>query len=1049
MAKELSSVIQSQISNKYIKPTFIFKINGVDYSDYLINWQVSYSREFGSASATFTLNNNDGRFGSGGSAKIEVGDIVELIEKYEGDTTEWKSFYGQVTQRSITKTATERSITINCLDYISTLQFWDIDLEVEGEKVEITEETLTPNYLPAPNDNLAQIFDFANDSIAEDPAPIILIKDKNHGTDDLQNDGFEVRYQTGQLVLGSPINAKYNYDIIARSYWTYVNGVYIEDILEDILTQPDGYGGYLFGESSAQDVIDNHLTTTFLAEEGKTEDTLTPNTTATTITIKHKLASAVSEGDTSITLESVDGLPNSGQAEICGDVFTWSSIGSGNTLQGIPSSGDYALKAHPVDAYVEYEETYDAGQVWYLTYSNIITDLTSSDFQLPSGVSIKYIDKRFGRIILDSPISTSSTVKCITNYSFKTLQASGIQLNKISFKSREVENRFEAINILRDYVAPNYIIRTQGDNKIWAGYLSQKTTADYTLNLVTNVNYMEDEDLYTRVVFYGKNKNPTNIMFGDNVDFVTTGETYKSLASNVLLSYDSEEDNYYVYKTTISNAGYIDLENIKPIVYINGVPVDDHLHRMVALPVQTEVTTRTVTRSGCHGISKESYTKVHTYYYYKVKLPHQNIEPSQPIYFYDATGTLVKTLSAYDLNMDYARGIWNVPGDERNSVVESISTATYWVFYATHEIEIDYDNVLFKISKDLIPNPDQVEVRATFEYWSVMTAVEDIAAIVDGRWDTQVQTEFFAEPPTGYNYAIVDLGATYNIQAIDIVAGFYKPDDIRKFDVDFRFTLQYSTDGTNFYTISDATHNVRLTSGEHVSFEEDDLGVGFEARYLKIVLEDVKKLEYGDGVWVVAFSEISAYADIVLKSEATLIRTTKLTADVNAGDTTIYVESTEGFTDPDSGSTATAYINGTAFTYTGLTSTSFVGCTLPSGFTATEGTRVTTAVEGDTTLYDDNNLLGKLGDRVYKEIKIDDNYLFTQTELDRLAKAYLKEFYKDHSKLSVDVLYQPFLKVGQTVHLTDTYNNIDTNYFIESITDNRGVFSLVLARYPE
>lgn len=1052
MAKSLSTTIQNQISNKHIHVKFIFKINGIDFSNYLIDWSIDYSTQFGSAVAVFVLNNNNGIFGSGGSNEINVGDTIEFILQYEGDTTNWPSFYGFVNQRSLSKSASDRSITLNCLDYISSLQNLDIDLVIEADKIEITNETLTPIYLPAPNQNLAQVFNFANDSIADEPAPIITIYDKVNSTDAIQWSGFKIYYDNGQLKLGSPLNALYNYDVIARSYYIYPIGKYAEDILEEILKLADGYGNYLFGESSGADVVTNHLTTTFYDEEGTNIDTLTPNYSSTSITIRHKVVSTINAGDTSITLDSTDGLPDSGVATINGDSFSWSTKGSGNTLMGIPSTGGYALKSHPANSYVEYSQTYDAGQVWYMTYSNIQTDLTISDFDLPSGVSINYIDKRYGRIILNTAISTSSIVKCTTNYTFKTLQATGIELNKISFKPRELENRFEAINKLRNYIAPNYIIYTQGDKKIWAKYMSQKTSADYNLDLITNLNYLEDQDLYTRVVLYGKNKNPTNLMFGDNVDFVTTGESYKALASATELTYDKDEGNYYVYKTTISNAGYINLESIKPVVYINDIAIDDRLHRMVGLPVVVDVTTRTTTRSGCHGISKESYTKIHTYYYYKIRLPHQSIEPSQPIYFYDATGVLVKTLSPNDPNMDYARGIWNVPGEEQNSVIESISTATYWVFYATDDLVIDYDNILFKIKKSLIPNREQAIIKATFEYWTTMTEVSEIGAIVDGRWDTQVQTEFFAEPPSGYNYAIIDLGSIQTIQAIDIVAGFYKLDDIRKVDIDFRFTLQYSTDGSNYYTISSATNNVRLVSGQSISFEEDDLGVDFKARYLKIVLQDVKKIDYGNGVWVVAFTEIAAYNDIVIKSEATLIPTTTLTQDVNPTDTTIYVNSTAGFEEPNSGETAIAYLGKDAnksFTYTGLTPNSFIGCTISSGVTASAGDYVTQDIESSTTIYDDDNLLNKLGDRLYKNILIDEDMLFTQSQLDNLAKRYLEEFYKNHTKLTANVIYQPHLKIGQTINLTDSYNNItNQRYFIESIRHNNNMMELTLARYP-
>ena len=135
------------------------------------------------------------------------------------------------------------------------------------------------------------------------------------------------------------------------------------------------------------------------------------------------------------------------------------------------------------------------------------------------------------------------------------------------------------------------------------------------------------------------------------------------------------------------------------------------------------------------------------------------------------------------------------------------------------------------------------------------------------------------------------------------------------------------------------------------------------------------------------------------------------------------------------------------FVYTGLTATSFTGC---SGLNQdhVENERVTIALESDTSIYDDDNLLGKLGDRIYKANKTDKNALYSQEEIDRVSKAYLKEFYKDHTKVKVNCAYSPFIKVGHTVNLIDSYNNISRNYFVESIKDTNGMYELTLAYYP-
>jgi len=481
----------------------------------------------------------------------------------------------------------------------------------------------------------------------------------------------------------------------------------------------------------------------------------------------------------------------------------------------------------------------------------------------------------------------------------------------------------------------------------------------------------------------------------------------------------------------------------------------------------------------------------HTYYYYKIKFPHTSIDPSNSIIFYDALGAPVYTLPPYSEYMNYGEGILAVPGTEQNTTVEGVATATYYVFYSTDDLIIDYEKAEFKIAKKLIKYPAQTSVKATYQYLSVITPFKDIASVIDGRYDTQVQTEFFAEPPTGFNYAILDLGSVKEIQAIDIIAGFYKPDSVRKYDINFTLSLEYSIDGTNYYIISDKTQNIDFTGGVGKSFEESDLGVGFEARYFKMILENVGRVEYGSmkvlqsnvtispnldpitaivtipfsakqtedtiisyGVYVVALTEIAAYNDIVIKANATLIPTCILTENANIGANTITVDSTENFDELESGeTTVTGYIDNNdgsydSFTYTGLTSTSFTGVT---GLTSNHviGDKLVQELEGDTTVYDYKGLRRQLKDRLYKSVKVDNSTLYSQSQLDYVSKMYLKEFIKNHSKVQVEVLYSPHIEIGQTIKIVDPYNNIDTNYFVESISDNNGNYTLVLARYSE
>lgn len=226
---------------------------------------------------------------------------------------------------------------------------------------------------------------------------------------------------------------------------------------------------------------------------------------------------------------------------------------------------------------------------------------------------------------------------CNIDYTFKSLQATGVELNYISYKSKEVENAYEAISKLKESLAPNYNIRTVGDNKIWASYISQRSVPDYTLNLVTRMEHAEDADLYTHTVFYGNNKNPTNILYDPNTTFITSAGSYKAEATqsefiyagtvegtgststvvyptitgngfsdfikqflfdNGTIKYQQLPNGCHLFKTFISDAGKMVSENYTPIVYINGVPVDNKLHQEILQPVTIKTTQTTTTGGG-------------------------------------------------------------------------------------------------------------------------------------------------------------------------------------------------------------------------------------------------------------------------------------------------------------------------------------------------------------------------------------------------------------------------------------------------------------------
>lgn len=1128
MARILSSVVEQQILNKDIKPRFTIKIGGIDYSSYLVSHSLSANTEYGSQSGQFVLHNDDGRFEEGGESPLYINDEVEFYETYADDTYDFKKFRGFIESRSRSQNAGSKAITIVCLDYISVLQHTDVKLQLEADKIEVTDEELVPVNLTTEGETMfAQVFNFANDAIASTPPPTLRIRDKSYNTDDVEYQGFEILNEVGQVKFGAPLNTD-NYSVICPSYYHYPIGLYIEDCIEDIIKAELGYAGdYLFGETSSNDVVTNHLRTTYLEEFGLDEygeivSYLIPNYTTQTIYVYAQLQSdynptqlvtatlaqdydyavddvlylddttgfedpasgeeykeilvrgfkmrytAVGSGNTltgvtgsyyikagatvsydtgievtTLVVDSTEGLPNTGSATISSDTFTWTSKDATH-LYGVPTSGENALSSHKTGCYVKYEIECDPGRVWYLQTNNITSTLTSEDFTIPSGYTIDYIDHKFGRIILDSAISLSSILTCDVDYTYSTLQSTGIEINKIDFLERTTSNRYEAIKNLKEFLAPNYILRTQGSDKIYGSYMNQKLVQDYNLSLVGDLSFLEDSDIYTRVVMFGKNKSPRNIMFNEGVNFLTTGESYKSLASNDELVYRGTSDGWHNFETYISRAGYITAEDFPPVVYINNIVVDNEAHQVAAQPVTLEKTTQTVTTVKTDKGGSE--TSQQTYYYYKIEFAHQSLYSSEPIYVYNSSGELKFTLGPYEENVDYSRGIWNVPGNELNEDVEELSTASYYIFYADNQVKIDYDNVIIQISEALIPDATRVVVNADYEYIHTMTPINGINKVYDGRWDTQVQTEFFSNPPTNYNYAILDLGQVYDIQAIDIVAGFYRPDDIRKFDIGFRATIWYSTDNTNYYRMSDAATGFDMQGGSSISFEDEDISKDgtLSVRYLKLTLDNVTKIDYGDGLWVVALTEIAVYTDIILRSEAKLIPMTYNDSPVDSEDTSMSVISTNGFTEPGSGETVTAYIDDNAFTYTGLTATSFTGVTIGSGESYSTDSIVSKSVREDPDIYDYNQLYYRQKDRVYKYDRSDNGYLYSQEDLDNITQAFLEEFVKNTTAVQIQIIFVPYLNIGDSVYLSQT----GLIYFVSAIQSSGANYMVTLNYYP-
>jgi len=457
MTRKLTAAGEAVLDSKTVPIKFSVKIAGVANPD-VINYDYRFDRNFGASSLAVTLLNEDGKYGPGQPEEIEFGTTVELEEGLyiTGGHEDFNRFYGIARQIRPSIRQGQSIIVITAYDYIIKLEDWEIEKEFEATKIEVKNEKLSPVRLPAPESSLAQIFNAAHNDWAEHPLPIIKIYNKTNKMDEPLWQGFEINYAEGQVILGTVLDVD-SFDLYC-SYHYYPSGKFVEDIIEEIITTPDGYGN-------------SFSTTTYLRESftsftGLSTDIMTPN----------------------YVEEKIDGT------------------------------------------------TYAAGKCWYTSYNNLTTNLVAGNFTVP-GASIQRIDKRYGRIRLNHAISLTSVVTCNVNYSFKTIQASGIEVPYINFTSRKTKNRFEALRQIRELVAPNYLIRTIGTKKIWAAYINQKYNPDYTLKLTTALNYAEDQDISTRVKVFGKNLNPTNLMLGREVHFEEINEEYTGYSYQQELTY--------------------------------------------------------------------------------------------------------------------------------------------------------------------------------------------------------------------------------------------------------------------------------------------------------------------------------------------------------------------------------------------------------------------------------------------------------------------------------------------------------------------------------
>jgi len=594
--------------------------NGItkSYSSYLINYNYSVKRSFGSSILNLNLLNPDNIFSDPNSSNLlKIGDEISLIEIVITPTTtvEFKKFKGIVKQIGVSKSGGSNIISITVADLLIKLQNTDIDAFIESDnkksyrpiggalcypsriterfsddsginsitlkntpllfkvikdengnvlynsivieadgnlfsnKDEITRDdnydfigdlidqsenvvgqinysngtiTFTDSYqdiivsyaygVGLPFNAFA--FDFIDEdgeiakNIAVYPPVEIIFRGWVAGGYETKNlsQGFDINNQQGQIVFKSPIQVSSvstsDYANIYAKFDYYKAGLWIDDIILEILKMKDGFGNNLFSvenyvasyteitgfsqDELRQDVNDSKIWwSSFNNWYYTQEDGIIRDSDGTASIIADKLSNEfwnVVKKTDSYTIMDIDFNTLILNEELPSD------IEAGMLLRC--ESNDFVIKK----------------VVKNKVFINRTTEF--SEDIIGNSCFIQYINAKTGKFILTEDLVSPQYMQ---DYSFYTIQSTGIEIPFIFFDAKKIKTRIDAINELRKLVAPNYLIYAKYD-KIWGRYFYQKEVEDYELKLETNLQYMGEQDIYTRVKLYATNPKPKDLI---------------------------------------------------------------------------------------------------------------------------------------------------------------------------------------------------------------------------------------------------------------------------------------------------------------------------------------------------------------------------------------------------------------------------------------------------------------------------------------------------------------------------------------------------------
>lgn len=389
-----------------------------------------------------------------------------------------------------------------------------------------------------------------------------------------------------------------------------------------------------------------------------------------------------------------------------------------------------------------------------------------------------------------------------------------------------------------------------------------------------------------------------------------------------------------------------------------------------------------------------------------------------------------------------------------NTDVENIGSAIYYVWHDEAsrpgaDFYINYDNNTFMIKSDLFADkvygvPQDV-VRADFKFTKRMVPMNNWINIFDGRYNTSAQCLYSIEPLPDTELFTVDLGAVREISAIDIMGGYYSLQgnntELGQIAFTNQYTLKYSLDNITYLLPTDKASSFSLASGNTFTLDRDALGAGFQARYLKLLIEKAQKHNYDKGQWYVSIADFRAYADTILIGDAKLI--------ARSEHGTAGVGTTNTMTDASKAWTTDQWVGQylvDSYDYEFYITANGATTLTVDGTPATGEYFIFPSRQGDLTVYDKAHILPLLGDRLYKNSSINSE-ITTRRSIDRLAKQTLVEYIKNHQRVSLNVSVHPGIRLGQTIKLVDNLNHVDKRYFVESVAKSGRGKTLTLANY--